>query len=51
MGPRIGSASWPGGLSIPAEMTFTPFAAGGMIMSWTFVGAPVTPSIRGTECP
>ena len=38
-------------VNMPMEMTFTPCADGGMIMFSTGVGRPVTPSIRGTECP
>ena len=34
-----------------ANFSDSDLAAGGMIMSWTLVGAPVTPSIRGTEWP
>jgi hypothetical protein len=37
--------------NIPIETTFTPCADGGMIMSSTLVGRPVTPSMRGTEKP
>jgi hypothetical protein len=36
---------------MPIEMTFTPCALGGMIMSSTCVGRPSTPSMRGTEWP
>ena len=38
-------------VNMPMEMTFTSCADGGMIMFSTGVGLPVTPSIRGTECP
>ena len=38
-------------VNIPIEMTFTPCADGGMIIFSTWVGSPVTPSMRGTECP
>ncbi len=36
---------------LPAEIARTPCAEGGMIIFSTWVGSPVTPSIRGTECP
>ncbi len=36
---------------MPIEMTFTPCAMGGRIMSSTLVGVRSTPSIRGTEKP
>ena len=36
---------------MPIEMTFTSCAIGGRIMSSTWVGRWVTPSIRGTENP
>ena len=36
---------------MPIEMTFTPCALGGMIIWSTWVGLPVTPSMRGTEKP
>jgi hypothetical protein len=36
---------------MPIEMTFTSCATGAMIMSSTWVGRSVTPSIRGTEWP
>jgi hypothetical protein len=36
---------------MPIEMTFTPFADGGMIMFSTWVGRPCAPSMRGTLCP
>jgi hypothetical protein len=36
---------------MPIEMTFTPFADGGMIMFSTWVGLPSLPSMRGTEWP
>ena len=34
---------------MPIEMTFTPFADGGMIMFSTWVGVPSAPSMRGTR--
>jgi hypothetical protein len=39
------------GVNMPMEMTFTPYACGGMIMLSTWVGLSSTPSIRGTEWP
>jgi hypothetical protein len=36
---------------MPIEITFTPCADGGMIMSSTWVGRPSAPSMRGTEWP
>src|SRR6266545_5007713 len=50
IGPRHGTGSLPF-VNIPTEMTFTPCADGGMIISSTWVGRPVTPSMRGTEWP
>ena len=51
IGPRHTTAVLPG-VNMPIEMTRTPFAAiGGMIIWSTWVGRPVTPSIRGTLCP
>ena len=50
IGPRQTTASLPA-VNIPIEMTFTPCACGGMIMSSTRVGRAVTPSMRGTEWP
>ena len=38
-------------VNMPMEMTFSPCACGGMIMSSTRVGRAVIPSIRGTEWP
>ena len=38
-------------VNMPIEMTFTPCACGGMIMSSTWVGRRSTPSMRGTEWP
>ena len=38
-------------MNMPMEMTFMPCAVGGMIICSTWVGGPVTPSMRGTECP
>ena len=37
--------------NMPIEMTFTSWATGGRIISSTWVGRPVTPSIRGIEWP
>ena len=50
IGPRQTTGALPL-VNIPIEMTFTPCADGGMIIFSTWVGVPVTPSIRGTECP
>jgi len=36
---------------MPIEITRTPLACGGRIICSTWVGRPVTPSIRGTLCP
>ena len=38
-------------VNIPIEMTFTPYAIGGMIIFSTWVGRSVVPSMPGTECP
>ena len=51
IGPRHTIGRLPGGLNMPIEITFTSCADGGMIIFSTLVGSPVTPSIRGTECP
>ena len=50
MGPRqtIGA---PGAANIPIEITFTPWATGGTIMSSSVVGGCSTPSMRGMEKP
>ena len=50
MGPRhtTGVLPW---VNMPIEMTLMSWATGGMIIFSTWVGRPVTPSIRGTECP
>ncbi len=50
IGPRHTTGALPG-VNMPIEMTFTPLADGGMIMSSTWVGRPSTPSIRGTLWP
>ena len=50
IGPRHTTAALPW-VNIPIEMTFTPYSDGGMIILSTWVGRPVTPSIRGTEWP
>ncbi len=50
IGPRHTTGALPG-LNMPIEMTFTPCACGGMIMSSTLVGRSVVPSILGTEWP
>jgi len=41
----------PGAVNMPIEMTFTPCATGGTIMSSSFTGGVVTPSMRGIEKP
>jgi hypothetical protein len=38
-------------VNIPIEITFTPCACGGMIMSSTWVGRASVPNMRGTEWP
>jgi hypothetical protein len=38
-------------VNIPMEMTFTSCISGGKIICSTWVGRPVTPSMRGTEKP
>jgi hypothetical protein len=50
MGPRH-TTGCPGGTNMPMEMTLTSCATGGSSMSSTFVGACVTPSMRGIENP
>ena len=50
IGPRQTTAVLPG-VNMPIEMTFTSCATGGMIICSTWVGLPVTPSMRGTEKP
>ena len=50
IGPRH-TTGWLPGTNMPIEMTFTSCASGGRIMSSTWVGRSVTPSIRGTENP
>ncbi len=50
IGPRHTTGVLPG-VNMPIEMTFTPCACGGMIISSTWVGRSSVPSIRGTEWP
>ena len=50
MGPRHTTGALPV-VNMPIEMTFTPCPDGGIIICSTWVGCPVTPSMRGTEKP
>ncbi len=50
IGPRQ-TTGWLPGTNMPIEMTFTSWLSGGRIMSSTWVGRPVTPSMRGIEKP
>ena len=50
MGPRHTTGALPV-VNMPIEMTFTPCPDGGIIICSTWVGRPVTPSMRGTEKP
>ena len=50
IGPRHTTGALPL-VNMPMEITFTSCETGGMIICSTWVGVPVTPSIRGTEWP
>ena len=50
IGPRQTTGVLPS-VNMPIEMTLMPCAVGGIIICSTWVGRPVTPSMRGTEWP